>query len=91
MQHERGAQARGVIVYLAQSRHSSYGGRASITLLKRSVSLLFQNYNAEAMDDEDGGWRRTPRLEKDAFGFRALARAAMEFLCNRGGGGNDGW
>ena len=51
MQHASGAKARGVIVYLAQSRHSSYGGRASITLLKRSVSLLFQNYNAKALDD----------------------------------------
>ena len=41
---------RGVITYLAQERHSSYG-RDSIELLKVSVRSLFRYYNARAHDD----------------------------------------
>ena len=41
---------RGVITYLAQERHSSYG-RESIELLKVSVASLFRFYNSRAGDD----------------------------------------
>ena len=41
---------RGVITYLAQDRHSSYG-RDSLTMLKRSLTSLFEYYNAVAKDD----------------------------------------
>ena len=40
----------GVITYLAQDRHSSYG-RDSLGMLKRSVTSLFENYNRRAKDD----------------------------------------
>ena len=57
----------GVITYLAQDRHSSYG-RDSLGMLKRSVRSLFKYYNARAKDDEaratDAGQpcpRRGPR------------------------------
>ena len=40
----------GVITYLAQDRHSSYG-RDSLGMLKRSVRSLFKYYNARAKDD----------------------------------------
>ena len=41
---------RGVITYLAQDRHSSYG-RDSLAMLRRSVRSLFEHYNAAAKDD----------------------------------------
>ncbi len=41
---------RGVIVYLAQSKHSSYG-RDSMSMLLRSVALLMRFYNAAQRDD----------------------------------------
>lgn len=41
---------QGAIVYLTQLKHSSYG-RDSLGLLKRSVTLLFTNYNAVQQDD----------------------------------------
>ena len=41
----------GVIVYLTKSgRHSSYG-RDSLVLLRRSLGLLFDNYNRQQRDD----------------------------------------
>jgi hypothetical protein len=40
----------GVITYLAQDRHSSYG-RDSLAILKRSVVSLFEHYNRRARDD----------------------------------------
>ena len=46
----RRKQSLGVIVYLAQARHSSYG-RDSLALLRRSLSSLMQNYNAVQRDD----------------------------------------
>ena len=39
-----------MITYLAQDRHSSYG-RDSLTMLRRSVTLLFEHYNRKAKDD----------------------------------------
>lgn len=44
------ARTAGAIVYLTQKRHSSYG-RDSETLLRRSLGLLFENYNARQQDD----------------------------------------
>lgn len=44
------ARTPGVIVYLAQYRHSSYG-RDSLALLRRSVASLMVNYNARQLDD----------------------------------------
>lgn len=41
---------RGVITYLAQERHSSYG-RDSLGMLKQSVSALFRFYNRRFGDD----------------------------------------
>lgn len=46
----RAMPTRGVITYLAQERHSSYG-RDSIELLKVSVTSLFRYYNSHARDD----------------------------------------
>jgi hypothetical protein len=43
-------QTLGVIVYLAQARHSSYG-RDSLQLLRLSVRSLMQNYNFRNRDD----------------------------------------
>ena len=40
----------GVITYLAQDRHSSYG-RDSLSMLKQSVTSLFEYYNRRARDD----------------------------------------
>lgn len=45
-----GPRTLGVIVYLAQARHSSYG-RDSLKLLRRSVDALVENYLAEHNDD----------------------------------------
>lgn len=45
-----GPRSMGVIVYLTQVRHSSYG-RDSLFLLRRSVRLLFAHYNRRARDD----------------------------------------
>ena len=44
------ARSRGVIVYLTQKQHSSYG-RDSQSLLHESIRLLFENYNAAQLDD----------------------------------------
>jgi len=44
-----GARAIGVIAYLVQERHSSYG-RNSLSLLKQSVTQLFEYYNARQHD-----------------------------------------
>lgn len=44
------AQSSGVIVYLTQLRHSSYG-RNSLELLKQSVNLLYRHYNSAHQDD----------------------------------------
>ena len=41
---------RGVIIYLAQVTHSSYG-RDSLDLLKRSLRSLFTHYNNVQRDD----------------------------------------
>ena len=43
-------RTEGVIVYLAQSRHTSYG-RDSLKLLMASVTSLMANYNAAQGDD----------------------------------------
>lgn len=40
----------GVIVYLTQKRHSSYG-TDSLAQLKQSVALLYKHYNAAHQDD----------------------------------------
>ena len=45
-----GPRTLGVIVYLTQARHSSYG-RDSLKLLRRSVEALVENYLAEHNDD----------------------------------------
>ena len=47
---ENRARSRGVIVYLTQKQHSSYG-RDSQSLLHESIRLLFENYNAKQLDD----------------------------------------
>ena len=44
------ARTEGVIVYLAQSRHTSYG-RDSLKLLMASVTSLMANYNSAQSDD----------------------------------------
>ena len=44
------ARTSGAIAYLAQKRHSSYG-RDSLAMLKRSLHLLYKNYNNEFADD----------------------------------------
>eukprot|EP00966_Prymnesium_polylepis_P166371 3846035-Prymnesium_polylepis.1 len=48
--HKVHAKPKGAIVYLAQVRHSSYG-RDSLGYLKRSLHLLFHNYNEVQRDD----------------------------------------
>ena len=40
----------GVITYLAQDRHSSYG-RDSLSMLRKSLVSLFEHYNKLAKDD----------------------------------------
>ena len=42
---------QGVIVYLVQTRHSSYADRDSLKLLRRSVFLLHDHYNRKHRDD----------------------------------------
>lgn len=42
---------RPAIVYLTQAKHSSYPGRDSLSLLKQSVQLLYQHYNAAQRHD----------------------------------------
>ena len=44
------SRSLGVITYLAQDRHSSYG-RDSLSMLKKSVESLFMYYNAVHKDD----------------------------------------
>ena len=50
MRQHGSATTPGVIVYLVQVRHSSYG-RNSTSLLQQSVKLLHKNYNAQHRDD----------------------------------------
>ena len=49
-------QPRGAIAYLAQGvRHSTYG-RDSLALLRRSLSLLYENYAQADAADSNGVW-----------------------------------
>lgn len=47
---EKRTRSLGVIVYLTQARHATYG-RNSLELLQKSVTLLTRNYNAQHRDD----------------------------------------
>ena len=74
----RVAKSRGVIVYLAQARHSSYG-RDSISLLRMSVASLFRYYNSRAGDDVIFFHTGLERMEQHSV-LRLCTGARARFL-----------
>mmetsp|Transcript_13481 Transcript_13481/g.24137 ORF Transcript_13481/g.24137 Transcript_13481/m.24137 type:complete len:881 (-) Transcript_13481:2343-4985(-) len=68
-----GERKQGCIVYLAQKKHSSYG-RDSFHMLRRSLDLLYENYNTRHRSDvlvfHEGDFTQQDELDLQQDGIR---------------------